>query len=82
MLRVVRRRSNNSSNNVIDIGLAAEGEGIHGFVTSGGLPFDAALDLGLAVIDAPGTQAEQICSAFITAYPVGQFSEFVCTEVA
>lgn len=51
-------------------------------VTSGGLPFDAALDLGLAVIDAPGTHAERICSAFMAAYPMGQFSEFVCTEVA
>lgn len=68
---------NNVRDSIVVMSQAAATE-----LTSGGLPFDVALDLGLAVLDAPGTDAESICSAFMTAYPVGQFSEFVCTEVA
>jgi hypothetical protein len=51
-------------------------------LTRGRLPFDFALDANVAAIDAPGTNEQLIRSALMAAYPVGQFSEFVCTEVA
>ncbi|HEV7317715.1 MAG TPA: hypothetical protein VGO04_03790 [Ensifer sp.] len=48
----------------------------------GRLPFDNAMQVGVAVIDAPGANAQTIRSALTMAYPLDQFSDFVCTEVA
>lgn len=51
-------------------------------VTPGRLPFEHALGTGVAVIDAPDGQEALIRAALRMAYPVEQFSAFVCTEVA
>ena len=51
-------------------------------ITPGRLPFEQALETGVAVIDAPDGEAALIHAALAMAYPVDQFSDFVCTEVA
>jgi len=62
---------------IVVISQAAAGQ-----LTQGRLPFAEASGLGVAVVDAPDAPAARIRSAFAAAYPVGQFSHFVCTEVA
>ncbi|MCW1751149.1 hypothetical protein [Rhizobium acaciae] len=51
-------------------------------ISQGRLPFQHAMAEGLAIVDAPGISDEVMRSAFTTSYPVGLFSDFVCTEVA
>jgi len=43
-------------------------------ICKGHLPFDRAMAEGLAIVDAPGLSEEIIRSAFMTSYPVGEFS--------
>ncbi|WP_104663236.1 hypothetical protein [Ensifer adhaerens] len=68
---------NGIRDNILVMSQAAAEELIHGR-----LPFERALEMGVAVVDAPGTDAQTIRSALIVAYPLEQFSDFVCTEVA
>jgi hypothetical protein len=51
-------------------------------ITTGGLPFASAEADGLAIVDAPDPSDAVIRSALMTSYPVGAFSNLVCTEVA
>lgn len=51
-------------------------------VVKGRLPFAQAQGAGIVFVDAPDASAASIRAAFMTAYPVGTFSDFVCTEVA
>lgn len=62
---------------VVVLSQAAAGE-----IASGRLPFEQALSDGVSIVDAPAASAALIRSALLTAYPVGPFSAFVCTEVA
>jgi hypothetical protein len=64
-------------NSVVVISQAAAEE-----VTQGRLPFAHASITGVAVVDASDAPTALIQWAFATAYPVGRFSNFVCTEVA
>lgn len=50
-------------------------------LVNGQLPFSTALQKGLAIVDAPVSENKSIESALTVAYPVGQFSRFVCTEI-
>jgi hypothetical protein len=51
-------------------------------ISQGRLPFYAAADAGVVVVDAPEISARLIEAALAVTYPVGEFSDFVCTEVA
>ena len=51
-------------------------------ITKGELPFDEALDAGMAFVDASNKLSGVIREALATAYPAGRFSDYVCTEVA
>lgn len=51
-------------------------------ITKGQLSFRKALDENLVYVEAPEVEADLILKALTIAYPVSQFSEFVCTEVA
>jgi hypothetical protein len=53
-----------------------------GQLVRGKLPFIQALELGTAIMDAAELPNALVDSAFTAAYPVGTFSDFVCTEVA
>lgn len=48
----------------------------------GRLPVQHAREIGVAVIDAPGSNAETTRAALVAAYPMEQFSDFVCAEAA
>lgn len=49
-------------------------------MTKGRLPFDHAMADGIAIVDALEPAEALIRSAFRTSYPLGRFSDFVCTE--
>jgi len=51
-------------------------------IAKGRLPFAQGQESGVVFVDAPDASAASIRSALMAAYPVGQFSDFVCTEVA
>ncbi|MBD9639039.1 hypothetical protein IB277_22405 [Ensifer sp. ENS07] len=68
---------NNGRDNILVLSQAAAEELIRGR-----LPFDQALELGVAVLDAPGKDSQTIRLALAAAYPADQFSDFVCTELA
>ncbi|KAI1691218.1 hypothetical protein DdX_22033 [Ditylenchus destructor] len=51
-------------------------------LTSGRLPFEAAERADLLYLDAPSHTVGAIGLAFTKTYPMGEFSSFVCTEVA
>ncbi|HEV7309601.1 hypothetical protein [Ensifer sp.] len=68
---------NNVRDNILVMSQAAAEELIRGR-----LPFEHAREIGVAVIDAPGSNGQTIRSALVAAYPMDQFSDFVCTEVA
>jgi hypothetical protein len=51
-------------------------------IVTGEVSFVQALTTGMAVVDAPDHLRGIIRQALATAYPAGQFSTFVCTEVA
>jgi hypothetical protein len=51
-------------------------------ITKGHLPFAKAQAENLVYVDGPEAGAELIRQALTIAYPISQFSEFVCTEVA
>lgn len=48
----------------------------------GRLPFEEAIRTGVTVLDAERFQHSITGAAFASAYPVGQYSRYVCTEVA
>ncbi len=48
----------------------------------GRLPFSQAREIGVVTVDAPELSGALIHSALTAAYPIGAFSDFVCTEVA
>ncbi|MGO7728063.1 hypothetical protein ACC713_00165 [Rhizobium johnstonii] len=68
---------NGTQDCVVVISQVAAGE-----VTGGRLPFARALDKGVAYVDAPLPRHAAVQAAFAVAYPLDQFSEFVCAEVA
>ena len=57
-------------------------QAVAGSITKGRLPFDRALDAGMAFVDARDYSRKAITEALATAYPAGRFSEYVCAEVA
>jgi hypothetical protein len=48
-------------------------------IVAGRLSIDQAANSGVVVFDAP--LSPMVETAFWSAYPLGEFSEFVCTEV-
>lgn len=51
-------------------------------IVDGRVSFDRALIEQISVVDAPEPFENHIRTAFMTAYPAGAFSEFVCSEIA
>ncbi|TCL62713.1 hypothetical protein [Rhizobium sp. BK251] len=74
---LVDDRENGERDSIVVISQAAAGE-----IAKGRLPFAQGQVSGVVFVDALDVSAPSIRSAFMSAYPVGAFSDFICTEVA